>query len=191
MAEQLIILTVGFILTSVIGGLLAYFFQNRSWKYQNTEKLAESERSTATVVYEDISKLLDKRLYRMRQLHWKLDDLNLEPEVLEKYMNDYRDILYEWNDRLNRNLALTQAYFGDEIRTVLEHTIFEEFKRIGVLLEQSYLQKKKNSNIVNSEQISKDLAKLSNTIYLINLRMIELIQNGKVGVFKPDHTKKM
>ena len=191
MAEQLIILTVGFILTSVIGGLLAYFFQNRSWKYQNTEKLAESERSTATVVYEDISKLLDKRLYRMRQLYWKLDDLNLEPEVLEKYMNDYRDILYEWNDRLNRNLALTQAYFGDEIRTVLEHTIFEEFKRIGVLLEQSYLQKKKNSNIVNSEQISKDLAKLSNTIYLINLRMIELIQNGKVGVFKPDHTKKM
>ena len=191
MAEQLIILTVGFILTSVIGGLLAYFFQNRSWKYQNTEKLAESERSTATVVYEDISKLLDKRLYRMRQLHWKLDDLNLEPEVLEKYMNDYRDILYEWNDRMNRNLALTQAYFGDEIRTVLEHTIFEEFKRIGVLLEQSYLQKQKNSNIVNSEQISKDLAKLSNTIYLINLRMIELIQNGKVGVFKPDHTKKM
>jgi hypothetical protein len=190
MAEQIIVLTIGFILTSVLGGLLGYYFQNRSWKYQNTEKLVESERATATKVYEDISKLLDKRLYRMGQLHWMLEDSNTETDDLEKHMNNYREILYEWNDSLNRNLALIQAYFGDETRIILEHTILEEFKRIGILLENSYIQKKKDSKIVGSDQIDKNLAILSNVIYFLNLRMIELIQSGKVGVFKPPHSKK-
>jgi hypothetical protein len=190
MTEQIIILGIGFILTSVIGGLLGYYFQNRSWRYQNTEKLAETERRTATAVYEEISKILDKRLYRMAQLHWKLQDPATEHEILEKHMNNYRDVLYEWNDMLNRNLALTQAYFGNEIRTILENTIFEEFKRIGRSLEATYIQKRKNSTIVSSEQADKDLVKLSHNVYSLNLKMIELVQNGKVGVFNPDHAKR-
>jgi hypothetical protein len=189
MTEQIIILGIGFILTSVIGGLLGYYFQNRSWKFQNTEKLALTERATATAVYEDISKLLDKRLYRMAQLHWKLEDTTTDLDILEKHMSNCREILYEWNDNLNRNLALTQAYFGNEIRTILADSIFEEFKRIGKSLENSYILKKRNGTSVSPELISKDLVKLGHNIYLLNLKMIGLVQTGKVGVFKPEHAK--
>jgi len=37
-----------FALTTVVGGILGYIFQNRTWKHQNDAKLLESERTTAT-----------------------------------------------------------------------------------------------------------------------------------------------
>jgi hypothetical protein len=69
MAQQLVAIAFGFILTTVLGGLLGFFFQRRSWIHQHNVQLAEQERERAVSVFEEVSRLLGKRLYRMRLLH--------------------------------------------------------------------------------------------------------------------------
>jgi hypothetical protein len=63
----------GFLLTTVLGGLLGFFFQNRSWDHQHKIQQAEQERQhqlqlaeqareQALQVFDEISRLMDKRL---------------------------------------------------------------------------------------------------------------------------------
>jgi hypothetical protein len=54
---------------------------------------------------------------------------------------------------------------------------------------KSFIQKKMNDTTVSHEQIEKDLVMLSHNIYRLNLKMIELVQSGKIGLFNPDHKK--
>ena len=185
-SNQIIVVAVTFLFTSVLGGLLASYFQNRTWKHQNRVRLAESERILATKVFESISSLMDKRLYRMRQLNWKIRNDSASAEALDEAMSSYRDVLYEWNDNLNRNLALVQCYFGKDARKLLEGTLYEKFKEIGSFLEQGYLDKKGTGDISSFKKTNSNISELRDDIYRLNVKMIELIQKGEVGVFNPD-----
>ena len=181
LSSQLITIFFGFILTTVGGGLLGFFFQNRTWKHQHSIQLLDSERTTARTIYETISVLMDKRLYRMRRLYWYLEEYTPEDDGLDKRLQEYQNVLYEWNDNLIRNLALIQAYFGDEIRNYLEQTIYEEFKRIGGLLEEQVREWKNGEKETNSS-IGRELNALGSLIYRLNFRMIRLLQQGDVGL---------
>jgi hypothetical protein len=185
-SNQIILLLLGFILTTVIGGLLGSYFQNRNWKHQNQIKLIEAERATATKVFESLSSLMDRRVYRMMQLNWKIRDDSIDGEMLEKYMEKYRDVLYEWNDNLNKNLALTQGYFGTNIRAKLEGTIYEKFSAIGRELEEGYRERTQSGNASEFKKTKLGLTSLRGNIYSLNVEMIRLIQRGNVGVFNPD-----
>ena len=181
-AEQIVVLLPGFILTTVLGGLLGHYLQNRAWKHQNNARLLETERQAATAIYEDLSTLLDKRLYRMRQLCWKLgmDD----DALIEQHMERYREVLYEWNDSLNRNLARVQNYFGDTVRGQLEHVIYEEFARLGSQLEGRYAAREAGADELRLEAVEKDLDTLSSYIYVLNVSLISLIQAGRFGIWR-------
>ena len=185
-SNQIIVVAVTFLFTSVLGGLLASFFQNRTWKHQNRVRLAEQERILATKVFESISSLMDKRLYRMRQLNWKIRNDTVSAEALEEAMNSYRDVLYEWNDNLNRNLALVQCYFGKDARKFLEGTLYEKFREIGSFLEQGYLDKISTGDIAVFKKNKSNISELRDDVYKLNVKMIELIQKSEVGVFSPD-----
>jgi hypothetical protein len=78
--------------------------------------MREAERQTATQVFGDLSTLLDKRRYRMQQVCWKLSDHDATAKLIELHMENYRAILFEWNDNLNRNLALIDRYFSEDAR---------------------------------------------------------------------------
>jgi hypothetical protein len=185
MEVQILTLVIGFILTTVGGGVLGYYFQRRNWKHQNTAKVMETEHATATAIFENISTLMDKRLYRMRLLCWSVEAEVLEDQVIEEHRQLYRQVLYDWNDTLIRNLALTQAYFGNAIRDHLENKIYEEFKRIGEMLEWEYRDYKTKGK-VSEPSVSTALSSLSDQIYHLNFQMITFIQKRKVGIFHPD-----
>lgn len=111
--RELILVVAGFLLTTVLGGLLGFFFQRRTWAHQHRVQTQDRERERAVLVFEEISKLLDRRLYRLRRLYWSLvADEDVHSERSDNRMDDYQDVLYEWNDSINRNLALIQQYFG-------------------------------------------------------------------------------
>src|ERR1700722_2241688 len=112
---DLLKLLLGFLFTTVFGGLLGWWLQSRSWAHQNRVRLLEVERGEASKVFDEVSRLMDKRLYRMMKLHWTLKRGASEEDV-KQHLQEYREVLYEWNDALNRNLALTEAYFGPKIR---------------------------------------------------------------------------
>jgi hypothetical protein len=126
MVTDLLPLVVGFLLTSVLGGLLGYLFQRRSWAHQHEVQQRDQERQQALRTFEEVSRLLDRRLYRMRRLYWAARGRALgtsDQAELGSAQAGYREVLFEWNDNLNRTLALVHTYFGSQVREQLEEDV--------------------------------------------------------------------
>jgi hypothetical protein len=180
--DQAVLLVLGFVLTTVLGGAVGYFFQKRAWKHQHDVSLRDSEKAAATKVFEELSVLMDKRLYRMRQLDWRLHPTHLpfDRQRADEAMTDYRQVLYEWNDSLNRNLALVQRYFGKPAKKELEDKIYARFTHVGALLEEEYV-KSGEASFKESSRAS-ELLEISDRIYDFNLARIGEIQLAEVGL---------
>jgi hypothetical protein len=66
--SELLPIVVGFVLTTVLGGVIGTYLQRRSWDHQNEARLREDELRRADAVCQSVSGLLDKRRYRMLRL---------------------------------------------------------------------------------------------------------------------------
>jgi hypothetical protein len=138
-ANQVTLLIVGFLLTSVAGGLLGSFFQGRTWKHQHQVERAEQEYRQAIKIFEEVSGLLDKRLYRMRLVYraakCRARGGDADRGDLKTALTAYQDALLIWNDNLNRCQALTHAYFGAGARQQLE-ALHYEYIAVGQALDR-------------------------------------------------------
>jgi hypothetical protein len=190
--KQLTPLLVGFLLTTVVGGLLGYFFQLRSWRHQYEVQFRAQERERANRAFEEISRLLDKRLYRLRQLYWGLSGPTegRREEDQARRMDEYRAVLYEWNDNINRNLALVQQYFGASMRDRLDYEVGAAFVQLGRQVE-SLWKEYPASRSMSHPQLDRRIKELNGMIYGFNIRMLRLIQSGSIGAFNPDAIKWM
>ena len=182
LGNQIVIITLGFILTTVLGGTLGYYFQTRTWKHQHDTKLVDAERDTAKDIFEKISILMDKRLYRMRLLYWHIRDQKPDDDGFDHHLQEYKSVLYQWNDNLMRNIALMKAYYGEDVRNHLEGKVYEGFARIGTRLEKEINNWKEKGEINKQSGIGNDLKDLSEDIYHLNFKMLRKLQEGEVGV---------
>jgi hypothetical protein len=73
MGDQVTLLVLGFVLTTVLGGLLGYVFQRRAWSHQFGVQRRSAERAAAASTLDELTTLLDKRRYRMLMTCWRLD----------------------------------------------------------------------------------------------------------------------
>jgi hypothetical protein len=185
--NQYLPLIIGFVLTSVLGGALGYFFQTTTWRHQHRIQLREQEIERAAEIFEEISRLLDRRLYRTRQLHWRLKEKaqGSSRQDADQKMEDYREVVYEWNDNVHRNLALLHRYFGEQMRNRLDYTIGTEFVEIGIELEGLW-----NDSLISEKQqllraLDQRITKLSHLVYHLNIDMIRMLQSGSVGLHNP------
>jgi len=181
MGSQILLLVTGFVLTTVVGGALGYYFQRRTWDANRRE----SERSAAAGVFDDISRGMDERLYRMRLVYWGLR--RAEADRVASAMDEYRATLVRWNDNLNRSLALVQRYFGPEVWTFLCNVVYEEFAIIGRHLEEWY-RRRDDPDLEPAEKAQllvtgRRLQALGNDIFELNGFMITMIQQGRVGLY--------
>jgi hypothetical protein len=190
LANEIIPLIVGFLLTTVLGGLLGTWLQQRSWKHQYDAKLQEDELRRADDVCHQVSKLLDKRLYRMRRFY---DALASDPELPERNhriqaaLKEYNAVLYEWNDALNLHLALMGAYFGERARDWLDIQLYEEFKQVGADLEDYYLKSARGDpGDHNLAELKTYLDSLGNHVYQLGFFMMTQLREGHVGRSAPD-----
>jgi len=173
-------LAMGFFLTTIVGGYLSHSWQTRAAEIQRDAEQKKYEIQTATGVFEQISRLMDKRLYRMRQVSMGLGN-EVGHESMTGRWEAYRETLYEWNENLNRNLALTQMYFGQKARDTLEQDIQSRFITFGRLLESSRDSGRAGNTYEERLAVADDL---NNYIYNFDLLLIENIQNGTVGSFR-------
>jgi len=187
------------ILTTLLAALLAYFFQNRSWnhqhqvqtaeqQYQLRAQLMEQERERAVLIFDEVSRLMDKRLYRLRLLHWRLksghDGTGRPAETAERF-EEYRQVLYEWNDSINRNLALVQRYFGPAMRDQLDYHVGASFASLGRTMEK-WWKTASAAPPPDQADVATRLTRLSNLIYSFNLDMIRAIQAGTIATRIPE-----
>lgn len=68
MWDKTVPILLGFVLTTMIGGLFASFLQQRSWRHQNEVRLHEEDHKRASEVCRSLAGLVDKRWYRMQRL---------------------------------------------------------------------------------------------------------------------------
>jgi peptidoglycan hydrolase-like protein with peptidoglycan-binding domain len=181
MADQVVLLLLGFVLTTVVGGALGYYFQRRTWDSNRRE----SERTAAASVFDDISRAMDGRLYRMRLVYWGLK--GGDEDRIAAAMDEYRATLVRWNDNLNRNLALVHRYFGRDVWAFLSGVLYEEFAIIGRHLEGWY-RRRLDRELGSAEEgrlfvTGRRLQALSNDIFELNRLMIAMIQRGGVGLY--------
>lgn len=169
MSDDLIKLIVGFLLTTLCGGLLGFFFQHRQACFQWERSRREKELGEAQAAFEEISRLLDRRLYRTRQLLWSF---NRKPDDREQRLADYRKIVTRWNDNINRILALLAIHFSDSFRDAIDYQIGAEFVAIGGVLEKCI----RGELELASENLQKRLDGLAKQIYDFNLDMLRKIR---------------
>lgn len=129
-------------------------------------------------MFDDISKLLDKRLYRLRNIEWALEEKASSTELALR-REQYRAVVAEWNENLNRNLASTERYFGSDLRQELQGSITEGFRA----LHSELVIVLKNPSPENIEHLTKHTDDFNPKIYLFNLRMLDPLQRGEVGFF--------
>ncbi|OPC76477.1 hypothetical protein B4N89_46445 [Embleya scabrispora] len=172
-------IVVGFLLTTVLGGLLGVLFQRQSWAHQYRVQLADQELQLALRIFEEISRLLDKRLYRLRLLAGEATPPNTgaRSALAESHMDAYRAVLFEWNDGINRNLALVQRYYGAEMRDRLDNTIGAAFVDLGREVEALW----KGAGQLRPD-LETRLRQLGGLVYHFNLEMIEAVQQRDVGL---------
>jgi hypothetical protein len=185
MSEQVVLLVIGFGLTSVLGGALGLFFQTRSWTHQHRAQQRDQEREQAIKVFEEVSSLLDKRLYRMRQLFWaakRRAGAGTDGDGVDQAREEYRHVVATWNDNLNRILALVQTYFGGAARHQLEDNLYEEFSAIGRALER-FVRDVAPPKFEGDETppIDARLRWLGRQVYAFNVGILSLLQEDRLG----------
>ena len=189
MGKDLLPLFVGFVLTSVLGGLLGYTFQNRAWKNQQKAQQREQDRQQALRTFEEVSQLLDKRLYRMRRLYWAARSRALgtgDKAELTSALANYREVLVEWNDNLNRTLALVHTYFGSQVRERLEDEIYEGFATLGRGLDEIVrMVSAAEDKCIEVPTFGYLVHRLGRRVYQLNVDMLELLEDDRIGRLAP------
>jgi hypothetical protein len=178
MGDQVLLLLLGFMLTTVAGGLLGYVFQRRAWSHQFQAQRRSAERDAATSALNELSSLLDKRRYRMLLVYWRLDwEDALE---LDRSIASYREVLEEWNDGLNRRLALVATHFGSDLKHELD-ILYEEYREAGGLLEQAIRERRAGSTAADRTALAERLERLNLRNYRFTEAGLAAIVVGRVG----------
>jgi len=163
------------------GGGLAYLFQQRAWRHQYKIQRQDLHQQQALKTFEELSSLLDQRLYRMRLIFWaakRLARQPLKPASLDAELTDYRAVLRVWNDNLNRNLALIDTYFGEAARLQLETELFAEYSAIGEELDEFVREvTTANETPVQVRPIGSRLSELSARVYQFNVFMLRSLRD--------------
>jgi lysozyme family protein len=184
MGSQLLLLVVGFLLTGVLGTVLTSVFQTRTWNHQHEVEQRDEERQQALKTFEEVSARLDKRLYRMRRLHSaarKKARETADEADLDAAIAAYDDILLEYNDNLNRSLALVETYFGSAARQDLED-IDERFTALGRRLDAMVAIVSASNERIAVPRLDRTLGELSGRIYQLNLRMLSVLEKKRLGL---------
>jgi hypothetical protein len=193
MGRDLLPLVIGFLLTSVLGGLLGYLFQRRTWAHQHDTQQRDQERQQALRTFEEVSRLLDRRLYRMRRLYWAARSRALgtgDRAELASALADYREVLIEWNDNLNRTLALVHTYFGSQVREQLEDDIYEGFATLGRGLDEIVrMVSAAEDKRIEVPTFGYLVNRLSRRVYQLNVHMLELLENDRIGRLAPQGSR--
>jgi hypothetical protein len=151
-------------------------------------QIAAAERKRSVEIFEEVSRLLDKRLYRLRLVYWSLpigNSLGKRSELANQRMDDYRTVLYEWNDGINRNLALIQQYFGEDARHEFDNVIGIHFIELGRTVEDLW----NGTVVLNPQQrthFEEQLQLLSELVYYYNISLLELIRADSMAFVRGD-----
>lgn len=177
--NELVLLLLGFVLTSILGGFLTTCYQSRSRLDAERTTRLQGELARATAVSEEVSRALDRRLYRTRVLVWTLKDNAPDPE-LQVAREEYRKAMADWNENLNRLYSSTEYCFGSELRSTLESSLAERFRSIHRSIDACV----RDRGACDAAKIDEDINAFNPEIYSFDAQLLEQIKRGNIGAFR-------
>jgi hypothetical protein len=184
MVKDIVVLVIGFLLTTVAGGCLGTYLQQRAWRRQNEARLREEELRRADDACQVISVLVDKRRYRMLRLLAAMQEQGTGSDVstrLEQSRQAYDAVLFEYNDRLNVHFSLIGTYFGERARAWLQDEVHERFVQAGELLVRAGRPASTEESAADLAAAAKELEALNEQIYRLSVFMMAMLREGRVG----------
>jgi len=178
-------------LITLVGGFLTFLYQYfqedrrvKADKRQAEMNILEQRRTQATVLFNEISPLIDTRLYTWRRVAWGLQDRIAEDSLRSRY-NEYIQVFYTWNHNLNKNRALICRFFGPELGSKFEDYIVPEFIELHKSIIFLYRLPRSLRPIIYTDSLNSLADPLNDDIYEFNNAMAELIRSGNVGLTDP------
>lgn len=161
---------VQFILTAVLGGLIALGLQSRSERNKRAEELREVRRTGAEKVFRDVSASMDRRLYWSRRSRVALQT-NDQAEISGARLR-LDSTIAEWNTNLHTNAAMLCIYFGNPISLDYLKLMSPTMDWYSDLLHSSSDGKRDTAAIEVLD------SHLEQAIYALDLQMAERIRTG-------------
>lgn len=100
LADKIILLGLGFVCTTIFGGIWGYFLRKRSWENQVRQDLYRARYDEGTQFLNDISTCIGERYYYLQRLFWAIQEG--KDEGIDACENDYFPIMRKWNASLWR-----------------------------------------------------------------------------------------
>ena len=170
LSPTVINLLAGFVLTTVIGTFLTGLVQQRTWAHQWKAQKAAEELRQAQDTYQEISRLLDRRLYWLTQFLTWLS--RADAERPRTSLSHYRRAVRDWNETINRNLAMLQVFFGEAYRNELDTGVGAAFVAAGKRAEHLY----QTRTALDREDYDRSLTEVETlrlAVYSFNLSLLE------------------
>lgn len=107
------IVVLGFLLSSVLGGLLTYAFQRLSWRRQAKLELYSQRYKDGNEFLDRLSSLIDRRYFALARLLWAVQER--EPaDKLAPREREYFETVVEWNNNLRAMHNRVRILVGEE-----------------------------------------------------------------------------
>lgn len=186
-----LLLIIGFFLTTVVGGILTFLSQHiqegqriEADKRADSVRIMEQRREQATSLFDELSPLMDTRLYDWRRLAWGIED-RIPEDSLRKRYSEYQEVFYQWNHNLNKNRALVCRFFGPGLGEIFERQITPQFIELHEALYSIYKMPRSDRPLIPADSLNSLADSLNDVIYTFNNSMAELIRSGQVGLTNP------
>lgn len=175
MIEKISLILFGFVLTTVCGGLIGTLLQQIAWFNKWEIEKAQKQIDIAERIFEEISRLMDKRLYRIDQFSIWLK--RQDAEKVQIALQSYREVLFDWNDNINRHLAMLQIYFGNDLRKEFDSGVGAKFVEAGAKIESVYRDfVSEGKSTADSVMADSLIRGLRSEVYEYNLQLLKRIE---------------
>jgi hypothetical protein len=181
----------GFILTGILGTSITFLFNHLENHHKieadrraDSVRIMEQRREQATIVFNELSPLMDSRLYNWRRLAWGLEDQIPEDSLKQRYA-EYEETFFKWNRNLNKNRALVCRFFGPDLGETFEGTIMPQFSDLHRVVHELYKTTRSRRPLIPSDSLNSLADSLNSVIYDFNNSMAERIRSGRVGLTDP------
>lgn len=112
MLEKLLLLIVGFLLSSILGAFWAFTLRRRSWEEQTRHALYQARFDEGTAFLDDLSELIGRRFFLLQRLWWAIEEG--DTQAIDRCETPYFEVVEEWNAKFWRNRNKIRLLVGEE-----------------------------------------------------------------------------
>lgn len=135
----------GFILTTVLGGLIGAWFQRAAWRRQARLELLKQAYLAANELFADVSNLVDARYFRLYRWFLCVQDDDAEDKIGDRERS-YFEVVESWNEmlrtrhnrirmHLGEDRALAFLDYADDFHTNEPHSLHYRFLKCTGLVQ--------------------------------------------------------